>query len=78
MHLRDTNIIVCDCGVEKNPEITTPQDFITYNAETKIATCSNCQASGEIVFPTVEVPADPGPTLEERVDAVEDALLFII
>lgn len=54
MRLRDDNIIICDCGVELNPEITTPQDFITYNSETKIAFCSNCSASGEIIFPTVE------------------------
>lgn len=76
MRLRDANIIVCDCGAELNPEIITPHDFITYTNGT--ATCSNCGASGEITLPTPEVPADPGPTLEERVDAVEDALLFII
>lgn len=60
MRLRDGNIIVCDgCGAEKNPEITFPHDFVKYDTETKIATCSNCGASGEIVFPTTEVVEEP-------------------
>lgn len=62
MHLRDINIIVCDgCGAEKNPEITFAHDFVKYDAETKIATCSNCGESGEIVFPTTEAeePIEP-------------------
>jgi len=77
MRLRDGNIIVCDCGAELNPEITTAQDFITYNNETKIASCANCSASGEIIFSTEETSVQ-GPTTEERVDALEDAMLFII
>jgi len=53
MRLRDTNIIVCDCGAELNPEITTPQDFIT--CADGVATCSNCGATGVIEIPTPEV-----------------------
>ncbi|MDD4157755.1 MAG: hypothetical protein PHY08_14425 [Candidatus Cloacimonetes bacterium] len=78
MKLRDVNVIVCDCGAELNPEITTPQDFITYDEETKTATCSNCQASGTIEFPVEETPVEIGPTLEERVESVEDALLALM
>jgi hypothetical protein len=55
MRLRDGNIIVCDCGVEKNPEITLDVDFIKHDAVSNIATCSHCGASGEIVFPTTEI-----------------------
>ena len=52
MHIRDTNIIVCDgCGAEKNPEATFEWDFVKYDAETRVATCSNCGDSGEIIFP---------------------------
>jgi transcription elongation factor Elf1 len=53
MKLRDGNIIVCECGAELNPEITTPQDFITY--ANGVATCSNCGASAEIAVPTPSV-----------------------
>lgn len=48
MRLRDGNIIVCDCGVEKNPEITLDTDFIKHIDN--VATCSNCGASGEIIL----------------------------
>ena len=59
MHIRDTNIIVCGgCGAERNPEIQFEHDFVKYDAETKIATCSNCGDSGEIVFPG-EVNKEP-------------------
>ncbi len=76
MHLRDGNIIVCDgCGAELNPEITTPHDFITY--ADGVATCSNCGASGAIEFP--QPPVEPQfPTIEERIDACEDVLLYLI
>ncbi len=75
MHLRDTNIIVCDCGAELNPDIVTDHDFITY--ADGVATCSNCLASEEIEFPQSE-PIVLGPTLDERIDACEDVLLFLI
>ena len=55
MRLRDGNIIVCDCRVELNPKITTDHDFITYDAETKTAICSNCESTGVIEIPTPEV-----------------------
>lgn len=48
MKLRDGNIIVCNCGVEKNPEITLEVDFIKH--VDGVANCSNCGASGPIVF----------------------------
>ncbi len=64
MHLRDGNIIVCDCGAELNPEIITDHDFIIYDGTT--ATCSNCNASGAIELPTEETPVvDISPTLTE-------------
>lgn len=79
MRLRDSNIIACDCGAELNPEITTPQDFITYNSETKIATCSHCGASGEIIFPTVEVPViEPAVTVEEVDAALTDLVQALV
>lgn len=56
MRLRNINIIVCDCGVELNPEITTAKDYIKYNADTKIASCSKCGESGKLEFP---VPPEP-------------------
>ena len=59
MYLRNENIIVCDCGAERNPEIQFDHDFVKWDAETKIATCSNCGASGEIIFPTEEVLETP-------------------
>lgn len=55
MKLRDGNIIVCDCGIERNPDISTPYDLIQY--ADGVATCSNCGASGEIVIPVEEMPA---------------------
>jgi transcription elongation factor Elf1 len=59
MHLRNSNIIVCDgCGAEKNPEITLDIDFVKHSAETNIATCSNCGDSGEIILPSTEPPID--------------------
>lgn len=64
MKLRDGNIIVCDCGVELNPEITIPTDHIKYVDGT--ATCSNCGVSGAISFPQPPVePVYDGPTVEE-------------
>lgn len=62
MRLRDTNIIVCDCGAELNPEITTAKDFITY-ADGK-ATCSNCGASEAIEIPVPSICPTCGKPLE--------------
>lgn len=52
MHLRDGNIIVCDCGAELNPEITAPQGYIIYTDG--VATCSNCSASEAIEIPNTK------------------------
>jgi len=43
VRIRDGNIIVCDCGAELNPEITSPWDFIKY--VDGVATCANCGSS---------------------------------
>ena len=65
MKLRDGNIIVCDCGAELNPEITTPTDYIKFDKVTSTATCSKCLASGVITFPVPPVePVYDGPTVE--------------
>jgi len=53
MRLRDGNIIVCDCGAELNPEITTPTDYIKY--ADGVATCSNCGASEAVEVQAPEV-----------------------
>lgn len=68
MKLRDGNIIVCTCGVELNPETTTPQDFIKY--ANGIAICSNCGSSGAIEIPTpVKIDVVQGqPTTAEELD----------
>lgn len=70
MHLRDINIIVCDCGIERNPDISTPYDLIQY--ADGVATCSNCGASAEIAMPIEETPVEvPVANLEDRVMALE-------
>lgn len=78
MKLRNINIIVCDCGAELNPEITTAKDFITYNTLTKTATCSKCKASGIINFPQPPVPpvyVDPTAELAVKVSALAQKLV---
>jgi len=68
MRLRNGNIIVCDCGAELNPEITTAKDFIKY--ADGVATCSRCKASGAIAFPQPPAPpiyVDPVAELESTV-----------
>lgn len=70
MRLRNGNIIVCDCGVERNPDISTPYDLIQY--ADGVATCSNCGASAEIAMPVEETPIiEPVANLEDRVVALE-------
>lgn len=70
MKLRDGNIIVCDCGIERNPNIFTPYDLIQY--ADGIATCSNCGASAEIAMPVEETPViEPVANLEDRIVALE-------
>ena len=61
MRLRNINIIVCDCGVERNPDISTPFDLLQY--ADGIATCFNCGASGAIVLPVEETPVEV-PTID--------------
>lgn len=73
MRLRDGNIIVCACGVELNPEITTPQDFIKY--ENGIATCSHCRDTGTVEIPTpvkIEVVQGEPSTAEELDNALNN------
>lgn len=72
MKLRDGNIIVCDCGAELNPEITTQQDFIRY--ADGVSTCSKCGASGAIEFPKPPVVEEVVP-LEEVVSDLVQALV---
>lgn len=76
MRLRDGNIIVCDCGAELTYEITTDHDYITY--ADGIATCSNCQASGEISFPTGEAETQQTPTIEARLTVIEDIIMDLL
>lgn len=76
MKLRNINIIVCDCGAELNPEITTPRDFIKYDGTT--ATCSNCGASGAITMPSESEPIvyiDPVADLSATVDELITTLV---
>jgi uncharacterized OB-fold protein len=61
MRLREGNIIVCDCGAELNPEITTPKDYIKY--VDGVATCSRCGASGVIEFPQHDICPNCGQEL---------------
>jgi len=75
MKLRDGNIIVCDCGAELNPEITTAQDFIKY--ADGVATCSNCGETGAISFPVPPVVVAP-PSLEDRVVTLEGTTTEIV
>jgi hypothetical protein len=63
MHLRENNIIVCDCGVELSPEITTATDYIKYIDG--IATCSNCGASAPIEIITENVCTTCGQVLPQ-------------
>lgn len=53
MKIRDKNIIVCECGAELNPEITTENDFLKYDGQT--VTCSNCGATQELILYENEV-----------------------
>jgi len=77
MRLRDGCIIVCDCGSELNPEITTPQDFIKY--VDGVATCSNCGENGEITFlDTGDIVIPQGPSLEDRITAMEDIIMELL
>lgn len=70
MKLRDGNIIVCDCGIERNPDISTTYDLIQY--ADGVATCSNCGASGVITLPVEETPVfEPVVNLEDRIVALE-------
>lgn len=78
MKLRNINIIVCDCGAELNPEITTAKDFIKYNINTKIASCAKCGASGTVKFPQPPVPpvyVDPTAELAVKVSALAQKLV---
>lgn len=75
MRLRNIGIIVCNCGAELNPEITTPQDFIKYNADTKTAICTQCGASGVIEFPqppVYEPPIDLEATVTDLIQLLAD------
>lgn len=77
MNLRNGNIIVCDCGIERNPDISTPYDLIQY--ADGVATCSNCGASGAIEFPqppTEPLYIDPIVALEEKIDGLSQLLVI--
>lgn len=66
MILRDRNIIVCDCGTELNPEIVTTNDYIKYNPQTRLASCTKCGATGSFTVP-------PPPSVREvQLDSVSD------
>ena len=77
MKLRDGNIIVCDCGIERNPDISTTYDLIQY--ADGVATCSSCGASAEIAMPVEETPViEPVVNLEDRVVALEGTTTEIV
>lgn len=77
MKLRDGNIIVCDCGIERNPDISTPFDLLQY--VDGVATCSNCGASEAISLPVEETPViEPVANFEDRIVVLEGTIEEIV